>query len=215
MPAVPVVPAYPPTLARAVADRQRAVRQRAQIIARHEQRLIDAEVRVTRRALLRLVQRRGGSDAFCDPDFLAAADRPTLYQAILNTAITVGGADRADLQLYDRRAEVLRLVAHHGFTADFLAFFAAVGTSTPTACGAALSSHRPVVVDDITTSAIFIGQPSLAPMLAAGTRAVTSYPLIGDGTLLGVLSFHYRTPPGHQTAGLISWGAAHAITHLP
>ena len=45
MPAVPAGSSPPPGLATAVADRRRAVRQRAQIIAEYEQQLIDAEVR--------------------------------------------------------------------------------------------------------------------------------------------------------------------------
>ncbi|GIE99734.1 hypothetical protein Ari01nite_71990 [Paractinoplanes rishiriensis] len=215
MRAVPAASALTSELAAAVADRQRAVRQRAQITAQRQQYLIDVEVRATRRALLRLVHRRDGPDAFCDPDFLACADRPTLYQAILQTAVTAGGADRADLQLYDRSAAALRLVAQHGFTAEFLTFFATVDTSTPTACAAAMSTRRPVVVHDITFSPVFAGQPTLEPLLAAGSRAVTSYPLITRGELFGVLSFHYRRPQlPHHSTGLISWSAAQAITYV-
>ena len=99
------------TRARAIADRRHATQQTARIIARQHQRVIDAEVRETRRVLVREVLRRGGTDtvAFCDPDFLTVADRPAIYRAILDAALTAGGAACADLQLYDPRDGALHL----------------------------------------------------------------------------------------------------------
>ncbi|WP_179855075.1 GAF domain-containing protein [Paractinoplanes atraurantiacus] len=63
----------------------------------------------------------------------------------------------------------------------------------PTACGTALTRREPVLVDDIARSDIFRSRQVLEPILAAGSRAVYTYPLLtGDGGVLGVLSFHYR-----------------------
>jgi hypothetical protein len=185
----------PATLAQLVFDRHRAVEERERIVAQHEQRLVDAEVRTTRRAVLRALRRRGGANAaaILDEDFLAVADRPTIYQAIVGVAVAAGRAAFVDLQMYDRHARVLRLVAQHGFSSRFLAFFAAVDVAQPTACAAAFASCRPVLVDDVTRSAIFVGQPTVEPMLDAGSRAVHSYPLLAaPDEVVGVLSFHYR-----------------------
>jgi hypothetical protein len=119
----------------------------------------------------------GGADAaaILDEDFLAVAGRPTIYQAIVGVAVAAGRAAFVDLQVYDRNARVLRLVAQHGFSSRFLAFFSAVGVAQPTACAAAFASCRPVLVD-VTRSAIFVGQPTMEPLLDAGSRAVHSDP---------------------------------------
>ena len=54
-------------------------------------------------------------------------------------------------------------------------------------------TSRPVLVDNIARSAIFVGQPTLEPMFDAGSRAVHSYPLLASpDDVVGVLSFHYR-----------------------
>jgi hypothetical protein len=68
------------------------------------------------------------------------ADRPTVYRAILDAAVTVDGATGVDLQLYDRNAQMLRMAVQHGFPSEFVVFFAAVGTATPTACATALAT---------------------------------------------------------------------------
>lgn len=201
-------------LGRAIASRRQATQQRAYFMARWQQDLIDAEVRETRRALVREMRRRGGTDAvtFCDPDFLAVADRPALYGAILDAAVAAGRASRVDLQLFDPRDAALHLVAHRGFTQEFLTFFATVNAGARTACATAAAIREPILVDDITRSTIFAGQPTLAPLLDAGSRAVYSHPLITDGDLLGVLSFHYPNPaPRHGRAELVAWHAAQAL----
>jgi hypothetical protein len=194
-----------------------AVRE-ARIAAASQQRIVDSEVRITRTALLRALRRRSDGHGldFLAEDFLALADGPTLFRAILDAATGPGGGASADLQLYDRRTGVLRIAAHHGFPREFLAFFATVGASAPTACAAAVVSGAPVLVDDVTRSAIFAGRSTLEPMLAAGSRAVSSYPLrTPRGEILGVLSFHHRTPrPGLGRTAAIADGAARALAYL-
>ncbi|WP_433219731.1 GAF domain-containing protein [Dactylosporangium sp. CS-047395] len=162
--------------------------------------MIDAEVRATRRILLDALRRRAGAEALAliDHDFLAVADRPTIVAAMLDVARTVGRADFSDLQIYDPVTAALRMEAHRGFSDDFLEYFATVGAGQPTACAAAVRTRQAVVVDDVTRNPIFAGQPTLAPIRAAGSRAIRSYPLLTpDGRIHGVLSLHYRRPaPG-------------------
>jgi GAF domain-containing protein len=122
-----------------------------------------------------------------------------------------------NLQLYDRHARVLRLVAQRGFSSRFLAFFATVGVAQPTACAAAFASCRPVLVDDVTRSAIFVGQPTMEPMLDAGSRTVHSYPLLASPEdVVGVLSFHYRErAPEPGAVELVVHSAARVVAQVP
>jgi signal transduction histidine kinase len=54
---------------------------------------------------------------------------------------------------------------------------------------------RRVVVHDVESSAMFAGGPALAVLRAAGVRAVQSTPLVNRaGTVVGMLSTHYRNP---------------------
>jgi hypothetical protein len=75
------------------------------MLARHGQRLIDAETGAARRALMRAQRQRGGAHiaTFLDDDFLIEAARPTIYGAIVDAAVTLGRAASVDLQLVDRR----------------------------------------------------------------------------------------------------------------
>jgi len=152
--------------------------------------------------------------AFLDEDFLAVADRAAMHLAIVEAAITVGGALRADLQLYDMRAGVLRMAGQHGFPGEFLSYFTTVDRTQRTACSEVLTHGEPVLIDDISRSPIFRDQPTLDVMLEAGSRAVYSYPLrTAGGGLIGVLSFHHRQPitPNGRT-DLVAHCAAHALT---
>lgn len=82
--------------------------------------------------------------------------------------MTAGRAACAVLQLYDRRAEVVRIAAQHGFTSEFVVFFAAVDAAAPTGCATVLATCRPVVVNDVTRSALVTGQPTVEFRLGAG-----------------------------------------------
>ena len=200
------------------AERTEMLRHRSLVIAQSEQWFVDAEVRETRRALLRMARLHTKLPAlgFLDVDFLALADRSTVLRAIIDAAVGVGGAAAADLQMCDPEAGMLRIAEQRGFSAPFLAFFAHVGPGTPSACAAAWSTRAPVVVDQVTRSPIFAGHPTLEAMVDAGSRAVASYPLLGSGdAVAGVLSFHYPKPPADNArAALIARGAASALALL-
>lgn len=201
-------------LALARAEHERIGQEVARVRAHREQLLIDAEVRQTRRLLLRALGRPGaGAAAFLDEDFLAVADRPAIVQAILAAAGTAGAADACDLQLYDPQTASLRMEALRGFSGDFAAFFATVGSTQPTACAAALNTGRAVLVDDVCRSPVFAAGPALEHLRAAGSRAVRSYPLLtADGGVFGVLSLHYRQPaPRRGQPDLVAAAAAQAL----
>ncbi|MEU7527254.1 GAF domain-containing protein [Saccharothrix sp. NPDC042600] len=199
--------------AAAEAQRRRAVAQRDHVIARSEQSLVDLEVRKTRAALRRQVRRRGGNDAavLFDLDFLAVADEPAVVDTILRAALTATTALTCDLQLLAPDG-VLRIRAQHGFGPDFLDHFAEVGTGSPTACGLALATGRPVVVTDTERSRVYTDPAAVGHMLDAGSRALVSHPLCDrDGAVLGVLSFHHSRDVPRGDLALLALGAGRAL----
>jgi PAS domain S-box-containing protein len=114
---------------------------------------------------------------------------------ILATALRVTGAEKGNVQLYDEASDSLQLVVHSGFPRRFVEFFANVDRSDAAAFGTAFTAGQRVVVEDITVSPIFAGQPSLEVLLEAGVRAVQSTPLTsGTGHVVGMLSTHFSRP---------------------
>jgi hypothetical protein len=68
-----------------------------------------------------------------------------VYRAIIDAAVGLSGAVSVDLQVYDDDTDSRRIADHRGFDAQFLAFFADVRRSTPSACAVAWptgASHR-------------------------------------------------------------------------
>lgn len=112
---------------------------------------------------------------------------------LLNSAIAATGADMGNIQLFNSSTNTLRIEAQLGFDSRFLEFFNCVHEGQA-ACGTALKTRSQVVVDDVTTSPIFAGSPSLEVMLDARSRAVQSTPIIGRTGAVGILSTHYHRP---------------------
>lgn len=97
----------------------------------------------------------------------------------------------ANAQLLEPRRQSLRLVAHHGFSTEFLTFFNMVD-DTSTACGSALERGTPVLIPDITASPVFARTLGLQVMLRAGSRAVASLPVRApDGRVIAMISTHH------------------------
>jgi GAF domain-containing protein len=133
--------------------------------------------------------------------------RDTVLEQALDAAVSVASADCANIQLVHPNGRGLVLEAQRGFQAAFLDFFAFVDDHN-TACGVAVEERRPVVVDDIIRSPIFMQTRGLEVLLEAGIRAVKSTPLIGrQGQMLGILSVHYRKPRAHIDSELTRFQA--------
>ncbi len=121
-------------------------------------------------------------------------DPNSLLLEIVDAAIAITSADMGNIQFLDRGSGALKIVASRGCEAPFLEFFDAVHEGQGS-CGTAMRHDERTVVEDVTTSPIFVGTPSLGAVLAAGIRAVQSTPLVGrSGQVVGMLSTHYRTP---------------------
>jgi two-component sensor histidine kinase len=113
---------------------------------------------------------------------------------ITKTAIAISKADKGNLQLYDATSGSLTIVAQQGFQGDFLKFFVTV-RGNDAACGVAMGKAKQIIVDDVLTSEIFVGQPAQKVLLDAGVRAVVSTPLLSSKERpLGVLSTHFTRP---------------------
>jgi PAS domain S-box-containing protein len=122
----------------------------------------------------------------------AANEFQECLEAILDAAITITGAERGNIQLLDVASGALEIVAQRGFEQPFLDFFAKVEAGEAAACGTAMQSSERVIVEDVTQSHIFAGQPALNVLLEAGVRAVQSTPLIsGPGNVFGMISTHF------------------------
>lgn len=186
----------------------RTAQQRNRISRELHQYLVDIEVRTTRAVLLDEARRRAGTAVavLFDPEFLTVADETTAVEAVLRAALSV--TDCCDLRLCDHRDGAPRLRAHHGLPAAFTTV-----TTDPTAC-TALATGEPVLVDDVTRSPIFDGQPIRDVLVAAGLPAVVAHPLrTADDATFGVLTFRFHRPrsgPGDDTARLAR-GAALAL----
>jgi GAF domain-containing protein len=62
-----------------------------------------------------------------------------------------------------------------------------------------MATNEQVIVDDVLTSKIFVGQPAQKVLLEAEVRAIISMPLrTSKGNLLGVISTHFSRP-GHPS----------------
>jgi two-component sensor histidine kinase len=135
---------------------------------------------------------------------------------ITKTAIAISEADKGNLQLYDHTSSSLTIAAQQGFQDDFLKFFDSV-RGQDSACGAAIATAKQIIVDDVLTSGIFVGQPAQKVLLDAEVRAVVSTPLMSSKERpLGVLSTHFTRPrhPGELRLEPINILARQAADYL-
>lgn len=115
-------------------------------------------------------------------------------QRTIDAAITIVGADKGNIQVFDTSSNSLVIAVHRGFAEPFLTFFKHVHDDA-SACAEAMRTKKQVIVDDVLRSDIFAGHQSQAVMIDAGVRAVVSTPLISsNNALMGMISTYYETP---------------------
>jgi len=115
-----------------------------------------------------------------------------LASQVLEKVLSLARADRGNVQLADPASGALRIIAQHGFGAEFLDHFAVVDDDR-SACGRAASRGSQLVITDVTTDPGF--GPHRAIAAASGFRAVQSTPLVDQaGRVVGVVSTHYPRP---------------------
>ncbi|OSJ30373.1 hypothetical protein BSZ19_24460 [Bradyrhizobium japonicum] len=98
------------------------------------------------------------------------------------------------LQHFDERADGLTIVASRGFSSEALTFLAVARSDTITTCAAALMRRMRVIVEDISTSYLFVGRSSSICCVPAALT-VQSTPFISSkGHLWGVFTTHFHQP---------------------
>jgi K+-sensing histidine kinase KdpD len=135
---------------------------------------------------------------------------------VIETAIAITNADKGNVQLLDSDSGALTIAAQHGFEEPFLKFFACVRDDA-SACAAAMRSIERVIVEDVTTSAIFDGQLSKTVLIDAGVRAVVSTPLTSSARIvLGMISTHFASPhrPSERELHLVDLLARQTADYL-
>lgn len=126
-------------------------------------------------------------------ELLVCTDLQTALEEVLDTTISLTGADKGNVQLLDPKTGCLEIVAQRGFDAAFLSHFRSVQCNDGSACGKALADGHRVVIEDVQRDASFERHRRIAAM--ADFRAVQSTPLTSrSGEVLGMLSTHFREP---------------------
>jgi two-component sensor histidine kinase len=136
---------------------------------------------------------------------------------VVETAIAISAADKGNVQLLNTNSGTLTIAAQRGFSDAFLIFFANVHDAASSACAAAMRSGAQVIVEDVLTSEVFVGQPSQKVLLDADVRAVISTPLTSStGQLLGMVSTHFSKlhRPSEQQSYLMELLARQTADYL-
>ena len=119
----------------------------------------------------------------------------SLYDTIIDAALTIMQSRSASLQVYDAERGDLRFLSARGFDDEAMAHWQSV-SSNPTISGRALRTGERVMVPDIEHEPQF-GMEDVAAFRRFGIRAVQTTPLFSrTGALLGMLSTHWTSP--HQ-----------------
>jgi signal transduction histidine kinase/ActR/RegA family two-component response regulator len=149
--------------------------------------------------------------------FLEGRDLGALLADILAAVVEITGAGHGTLQLREPKTEALRIVAHQGFSAEFLDFCAGAGSGSA-ACGRALQTAERVIVEDVDHDPIFADPTMRLVMQRAGVRAVQSTPLLSKGKrdVLGMISTHFDAPhrPSERDLRLVDLFARQAADLL-
>jgi PAS domain S-box-containing protein len=131
-------------------------------------------------------------------DMANEADVEGLYDKLIHAAVTVMRADFASMQQYfphlGAKGE-LKLLGHHGFTAEAAKFWAWVRADSKCTCGVAISTRQRVIAADIENAAFMAGTADQEQLLKAGIRAAQTTPLLSrHGELVGMITTHWKQP---------------------
>ena len=132
---------------------------------------------------------------------VAVVDRRQVLVTALHEALAVCAADAAEVHLTDpAQDDVLFLEEHHGLHAAYWDQVALV-TGPPLVCARAQRDLAPVTVPDVATDPALADHPAGHVLLAAGSRAVHSHPLITvDGHCTGTVTLHWAKPGSWLTS---------------
>jgi signal transduction histidine kinase/CheY-like chemotaxis protein len=126
----------------------------------------------------------------------------TLYEQILDAAITIMHADFASMQTVRGESE-LQLLAWRGFHPASARFWQVVRLDSTCACGRVLRTGERFIIADVDQCDFVQGTEDLEEYRRSGIRSIQSTPLRSPSRqLLGVLSTHWREPHEPTTSEL-------------
>ena len=121
---------------------------------------------------------------------IGSNDLQARLSEILAAAADVLGTHKGNIQLFDPDSGALRIVAHQGFSPEFLRRF--MNQGSPAVCDVAAQRIERVIWEDVAAEPDLEGTEDLEVILADGIRAIQSTPLVGlDGGILGLLNNHF------------------------
>lgn len=132
-------------------------------------------------------------------DLIGEQDRTALYGKIVDAAIAITGSQYGTMQLRrlpdDGGEPGLHLLVSRGLTEDDRAVWQWVSPAAHSSCTKALRTGRRAIIPDYEAWDEIQGTADLDAFRRAGIRAAQTTPLISrDGTLLGMISTHWRKP---------------------
>ncbi len=126
-------------------------------------------------------------------EIIREGDEQSLYDTIIDAALTIMQSKSATLQVYDAERGDLRFLSARGLDDEAMAYWQSV-SSNPAMCGRALRTGERVMVGDVLNEPMF-GTKDVVAFRRFGIRAVQTTPLFSrTGALLGMLSTHWTTP---------------------
>jgi GAF domain-containing protein len=119
------------------------------------------------------------------------------YERVVDEALAVMRSDYASIQMLVPERGELQLLAFRGFNPQAAQFWEWVKADSKSTCGIALRDKSRVVATDIANCDLMAGSEDQQTYLQTGIHACQTTPLIGhSGTVVGMISTHWRTP--HQ-----------------
>lgn len=116
----------------------------------------------------------------------------TMHEVMMASAELMN-ADKASVQIYDEKEDVIKLVSTLGFDSDFEEKFNVIDADGITTCAAALKEYEQVHVEDFSNTDKFSEFGEISS--SHGMSAVLSTPLFGgDDQFLGVFSMYWSNP---------------------
>jgi GAF domain-containing protein len=137
-----------------------------------------------------------------DVELAECSDIASVAACGLRYALAAAGTQLGNVRCVDWKTGNLELVAHEGFTQEFLDSLRIVTRMDGSSPGRAVALRRAVVIEDVEKDEG--AQPHIGLVRRAGFRAVQSTPLISSkGPICGVLSTHYAKPGRPTEAQLL------------
>ncbi|NOT28184.1 MAG: response regulator [Acidobacteria bacterium] len=148
-------------------------------------------------------------------------DAPALYEKLVEAAVHVSRAQLGSLQVIEVDAasgtEGLRLLASQGFSEQAAQAWRWVNPASQSVCSRAMRTRDRSIVEDVLDCDFIAGSADLALLLELDVRSVQSTPLLSrNGSLLGVISTHWRQPhtPSERELRLLDLLARQAADFL-